>query len=41
MLIHTVDLRSEKCRLVPAGTGTDLHDNILIIIRIFWKKQNL
>ena len=41
MLIHTVNLRSEKCRLVPAGTGTDLHDNILIIIRIFWKKQDL
>ena len=41
MHIHTVNLRCEKCRLVSARTGTDLHDNVLIIIRVFWKKQNL
>ena len=41
MLVHTVNLRSEKRRLVSAGTGTDLHNNVLIIIRIFRKKQNL
>ena len=39
--IHTVDLCSKKCRLITACTCTDLHDNILTVIRILRQKQDL
>ena len=41
MLVHTVYLRRKKRRLITARTGADLHDNILVIIRIFRQQQNL
>ena len=34
MHIHTIDLRCKQCSLIAAGTCTDLHDYILVIIRI-------
>ena len=39
--IHTVDLCCKKRRLITAGTCTDLHDNVLAVIWVFWKKQDL
>jgi len=39
--IHTVDLCCKQCCLISTCTCTDLHDNVLIIIRILRKKQNL
>ena len=34
MHIHTINFCRKKCSLIAAGTGTDLHDYILVIIRI-------
>ncbi len=41
MHIHTVDLRCKKRCLVSACAGTDLHDYILIVVRIFGQQQDL
>ena len=41
MEIHAVDLGREQGRLIPAGTGTDLDYDILIIIGVLGQKQNL
>ena len=41
MNIHPVDLCREQRSLVSAGTGTDLDDNVLVIIRVFREKQDL
>ena len=40
MHIHTVNLSRKKRCLIPTGTGTDFHDNVLIIIRILGKQQD-
>ena len=41
MDVHAVDLRGEKCRLIPAGTAADLHDNILVIVRVLGEQKDL
>ena len=39
--IHPVYLRREKSRFVSAGSGADLHDNILVIVGVFGQEQDL
>ena len=39
--IHTIDLCGEQGSFISAGACTDLYDNILLIIRVFWKQQDL
>ena len=39
--IHTVDLRGEKRRLVSARAPADLHDYVLIIVRVLGQKKDL
>ena len=41
MYIHTVDLSRKKGSFISTCTCTDLHDNVLVIVRVFWKKKNL
>ena len=41
MYIHTVDLSRKKSRLVTACAGADLNDNVLVIIRVFRKEEDL
>ena len=41
MHIHTVNFRSKQRRLISARTRTDLHDDILIVVRILGKQQDL
>jgi hypothetical protein len=39
--VHAEKLRSKKSRLVTARTGTYLHYDVLVIVRILRKKKNL
>ena len=39
--IHTVNLCCKKGSFIPTCTCTDLHNNVLVIIRIFRKKKDL
>jgi len=41
MHIHSVKLRGKKGCFVAAGAGTDFHHDVLVIIRIFGKQENL
>ena len=40
-VVHPVQFRCKKRCLIAAGAGTDLHDNVLIIILIFRKQEDL
>ena len=39
--IHTINFCCKQCRFISAGTGTDLNDNVLAVIRVLRKKKNL
>ena len=39
--IHPVNLGREKSRLISACAGTDLHDNVFVIVGILRQKQDL
>ena len=41
MHIHSVDFRREQGRFITTGPGTDFNDNVLVIIRVFRKQQDL
>ena len=41
MHIHPIDLSCEQSCLISTCAGTDLHDNVLLIIRILGQKQDL
>ena len=41
MYIHTINLCRKKCRFITACSGTDLHDNVFIIVRILGQQQHL
>ena len=41
MRIHSEKLSRKKSSLIATGTGTDFHDNVLVIIRILRKEKNL
>ena len=39
--VHAVELRCEEGRLVAAGTATDLHDDVLIIVLVLREQKDL
>ena len=39
--IHAVKLRRKQSRLVAAGAGADLQDNVLVIVGVLGEKKNL
>jgi hypothetical protein len=38
-LIHPIEIRREKCGLVPTGAGPDLHDGVAVGVRISWQEK--
>ena len=38
--VHTADFCGKECRLVSTGTCAELHDNVLVIVRVFRQKQD-
>ena len=41
MYVHTIDFSGKERRLISSGAGTDLNDNVLVVIRVFRKEEDL